>query len=96
MSILYKTPNEFRSYSFDFSAEPEIVAGDTIVSVVSGPVVTPSGLTIGSNSISSPVVSFNVSGGTAGIKYTFRIRIQTSSGATIDGTGTLVVIDQKG
>lgn len=95
MSILYKDPIEVRAFAMDFSNFAELAAGDSISSVTSL-TVAPNGPTLGTSSISGAQVKFTIMGGTAGSTYTVSCQITTSSGATLKGIGTLVIIPAQG
>lgn len=90
MARLQKYAGELRTYVFDFSLQAEIVAGDTI-STISSVTATPSGLFVGASSIVGNTVKVILSQGTASTTYTVVCLITTSSGATIEGIGSLQV-----
>jgi hypothetical protein len=74
-----------RVYEWDFSDFDELEAGETI----SSPAVTadPSGLTIGTPSVSGSSVFCRLSGGTAGVTYEVTCAVTLSSGGTLDMVG---------
>lgn len=88
--IKTKQPSESRLYDIDFA--PLLATGDTIgaVTSVTG---TPSGLTIGSAAISSPLIQFRVSSGLDGILYKITAIITTTGGDTLETEGRLRVED---
>ena len=55
---------------------------------------SPSGLTLGSASISGSKVLFNLVGGTHGIRYRIEVTVTTSASATLVGDGILRVQDK--
>ncbi len=78
-----------RVYCFDFTREPELIAGETLDTPT---VPAVSGLTIGSPSVLAAAfdgvqagkgVKVQVSGGTAGTVYEVECRCTTSGGATL-------------
>lgn len=83
---------ETRTYSFDFSLMPEIATdGDTLSSGASV-TASPSGLTLGSASISGNAVTCQISGGTANTVYALSASVTTSGGSTLVGQGILAVL----
>jgi len=90
-TTLQKYPSELRTFSFAFSAFSEIVSGDTIASIDSI-TASPTGLTLGSQSISGSTVRVVISGGTEGATYTVNCLVTTSSGAKIEGQGLLFIL----
>ncbi len=73
-NIWFKKPNESKVYGIDFSSR--LASGETISSdTVSGG----SGLTIGAESNSDGIVSFRISGGSAGTVYELTVSITTSA-----------------
>lgn len=92
MTTLTKYSLESRVYNFDFAAVDELaVDGDTIATVTSVTSVPTSGLTIGTPSVSSPIVSVTISGGTPGVDYELRCLVHTAANAVLLGIGRLVV-----
>jgi hypothetical protein len=85
---LSKQPSESRLYAIDFVNL--LATGETISSVTSV-VGTPSGLTIGSPTISGTQVLFRVSGGVEGVLYSIVALIRTSLSNTLEGDGILEV-----
>lgn len=92
---LRKFPEEVRLYAVDFSAQTEIVAGDTIASaIVAYTVLTGTGtITFGAVSISANKAQFQVSGGTAAGDYRIKCTATTTNGKTLVGIGVLEVRD---
>ena len=88
--MLVKQPGETRQFSMDFSSLLE--SGETH----SSPSVsaTPSGLTLGSASISGSKVLFTIASGTHQIKYRLEVTVTSSGGATLVGDGVLRVLDK--
>ena len=88
--MLIKQPGETRQFSMDFSS---LLATDE---TISDPAVTstPSGLTIGSASVSGSKILFNISSGTHPIKYRIEVTVTGSSGSTLVGDGILRVQDK--
>jgi hypothetical protein len=70
-----------RDYTADFQYYDEIIAGGTIASAVV--TCTPTGLTIGTPAIASPVVSVALSGGTAGTLYTVHVLATLATGKVL-------------
>lgn len=87
---LIKTPGEDLVYAFEFAELLE--TGETISAVVS---VTgaPTGLTVGSPSVSGTTVRVRISSGSAGIRYCLKCTITTSLSNTRIGAGKLEVVD---
>ncbi len=91
---LEKYPTESRAYDFNFAAQTEIAAGDTIASVTSVAATRTSGggtLTVGSPSASGPRVQVTLSGGSAGDDYTVVCTVLTTAGKVLVGCGRLEV-----
>lgn len=88
-NTLIKDPDESKVYEVDFSAH--LASGETL----SSPVVasTPSGLTVGSPSISGSSVQFRLSGGTSGTTYTIDVTVSTSASNALNGCVRLLVQD---
>ena len=87
-------------YEFDFSQEPEIVAGQTIASItsVTSEVVlnwykagTPTALSLGTPGISGSKVLVNLTGGHPGYSYLMTCVVQTSLAKKPVRTGVLYV-----
>lgn len=88
--ILVKQPGESRQFSMDFSsllATSETISSPTVSS-------SPSGLTLGSASVSGSKVLFNISGGTHQVKYRIEVTVTSSGGSTLQGDGILKVLDK--
>jgi hypothetical protein len=97
---LEKYPGESRLYSFDFSDQPEIVAGAILVGV---PVVTatPAGLTIGSAVVAGagklvnvPLSGGTISGGPDPTVFLCECVVSTNGGAILNGFGKLSILNQ--
>ncbi len=89
-AVLTKYAAEARQYILDFSQMPEIVGGDTLASVTSV-TATPSGLTVGTGSISGATVLVELSGGTSGTLYSVEAVVATTAGWVLAGVGQLSV-----
>jgi hypothetical protein len=102
MSTLIKRAQENRLYTMDFSALPEIVAGDTVSSVTSvsqfnaanGAVSTD--LTITSQAVASgnKGAQCKISGGVDGTTYLLSFKVATVGGYTLIGIGYLYIDDR--
>jgi len=91
-TTLIETPDEVRLYGFNFALFPEIVAGDTIASVVSITQVAGDNLlTVGAASISGDEVLALLSTGTAGVVYVLKCKIMTAAGRVLTCGGRLLV-----
>ena len=91
---LEKHPSEARLYDFDFSAQVEIAAGDTIASVISATATRLNGggtLTLAATGFSGPRVQVTISGGLDGDDYTVTATVLTTAGRTLVGCGRLEV-----
>ncbi len=88
--VLVKQPGETRQFSMDFASI--LGTSETISTAsVSG---DPSGLTLGTPSISGTKVLFNIIGGTHAVRYRLQVTITTSASATLVGDGVLRVKDK--
>jgi len=88
--MLIKQPGETREFSMDFSnllASSETISSPTVTS-------TPAGLTIGSATISSGKVLFDISSGTHPVRYRIEVTVTSSGGSTLVGDGILKVSDK--
>ena len=88
--VLVKQPGETRQFSMDFSsllATDETISSPSVTS-------TPSGLTIGSASVSGSKILFDISAGTHPVKYRLEVTVTSSGGATLVGDGILRVQDK--
>jgi hypothetical protein len=102
MTYLVKRKTEQRLYIMDLSALPEIVAGDTIASVVAITCTgaTPGGattdLTLASKAVDSASKGGQcvISGGLDGITYQLTFELLTTAGYTLTGIGYLYVDDR--
>lgn len=92
-----KDSSEVVSYLFDFSAFPEVIAGETLGTPVVDAVT---GLTIGTPDITTvdrdgvtagKGLEVTISGGTAGVQYGLEARATTSGGAVRVVKGLLYV-----
>lgn len=88
--ILEKQPGETVIVAMDFTEL--LQEGETLASVVSVS-VDPSGLTLGSASISGNRVLFTVSGGTTGYTHRFEVIVTTSNAQTLEADGKMLVTD---
>lgn len=86
-----KTP--FEDFPYDFNFSGVLVGGETVASVQEI-VSTPTGVTIGSSSISSPKVQVRLSGGTVETDYLMSCKILTSAGNKRECEGKLKVTIQ--
>ena len=82
-----KDPDEEQDYSFNF--DNEMATGESLLSVLA--TNADAGITIDSTVVSGNVVTYRVSGGTAGRRYKIACRFQTTSGRTVEYTGLLKV-----
>jgi hypothetical protein len=91
MNIIYKTPEESRSYVFDYTNFPEVQA--VVPDLLAGASVScsPSGLSIGGCSIpmDGQHAECSISGGTVGTSYTLTCDATTMAGATLSICGVL-------
>ena len=85
--VLVKQPGETRQFSMDFSSLLD--SGETI----SSPNVSasPSGLSLGSPSVSGTKVLFTIASGAHPVKYRLEVTVNTSGGAILVGDGVLRV-----
>ncbi len=88
--ILTKQPSESKRYDIDFT--PLLATGD-VINAVTSVTGSPDGLTIGSASISSPLIQFRVSSGLDGVLYKITAIITTTGGDTLETEGRLRVED---
>ena len=90
---LEKQPDEVITYAMDFSEllDANELSTTEALSSVSSVAATPSGLTLGSGSISGDRVTFSVSGGTDGETYRIAVKVVTSLGNTRIADGILKV-----
>jgi len=88
--LLVKQPGETRQFSMDFSSLLD--TGETI----SGPSVTstPSGLTVGSATVSDSKILFTLASGTHPVRYRIEVTVTSSGGSTLVGDGILRVVDK--
>lgn len=86
---------EYKPLGFEFEDDPSIRAGATISSAGSFS-ASPSGLTIGSSSISGTKVSafFTMpAAGSGDAEYCIKVSVTLSTGAILRGCGRLIVKD---
>lgn len=89
---LVKWSGDRRNYSFDFSAIDEISVGnETLASATV--TCSPSGLTIGTPSVTTTEVQVEIRGGTAGTTYRVLIAATTSGGSIFDEVVPFVVLN---
>ena len=88
--LLVKQPGESRQFSMEFANL--LTTGETI----SDPVVTstPSGLTVGSATVSGSKIVFTLASGTHPVRYRIEVTVTSSGGATLVGDGILRVVDK--
>lgn len=94
MSYLIKLPDEARQYSFDFSAQTEIAAGDTLTgtpTVTATALTGGAALTLGSPSRVGAMVHVVISGGAIGENYQVKCVVGTTAGRTLSAVGELRV-----
>lgn len=89
--ILEKQSGESRTVGMDFVNLLD--TGETLSSV-SSVTTSPSGLTVGSGTISGTKVLVTVSGGSAGTTYRFDFTVVTSSSQTLMADGKLIVVNE--
>jgi hypothetical protein len=94
VQIIPKTVEENLTYFLDAKLLPEIVAGDTLSSVV-GIVVSPidGTLTLGTPSISGTQVQVQISGGTLDTTYSLKAKVNLASGKLRTLGGKLRIFD---
>ena len=85
-----KYPTEIRVQTFDFSDKMNVAGGETIVGVV---VTVPGGITSSAPSITGPLVSTRIGGGSAGQDYPVICEITTSLSQDLKLVMTLEVRD---
>lgn len=93
---LIKYPGEVRQYSFDFSEQVELVAGDTLagpatitIEIITGDAAV--SLLSASVSIVSPYVHTVLSGGLEGERYRVECRVTTAAGRVLGAIGILKI-----
>lgn len=74
----YKRPGEVVDYDFDFT--DQLAIGDTVASATVS--VLPSGLTLNTKVVATPIVKQWVAGGTAGVRYQLKCEAVTAGGRT--------------
>ncbi len=89
-----KNPGDTLLYTMDFSLQPEVIAGDTVVSCV--PTVSPEAdstgtVTVGAVTTTTTSVSAVLSGGTDGNEYDVRFPAVLVSGRIRVLVGSLLV-----
>jgi hypothetical protein len=94
LTTLIKLPGEDRVFAFDFSQQPEMVAGQTIISAtVTGSPNLAGDITFGTVVIAAGLVQFPVLSGNPATQYLVTCLATTSSGAIMEGLGKLYVPD---
>lgn len=88
-TTLLKYDDEVRQYDVDFSLQPEIASGATIASATV--TSSPSGLTVGSPSISGSKVKFQLSSGAPGVTYTIEVLATLNTNYVLEGCVKLYV-----
>ncbi len=88
--ILIKQPSESRLYDIDFSP---LLATDDTINAVTSVTGSPSGLTIGGASISSPKIQVRISSGAHRVLYKISSIITTTGGDTLETDSFLRVMD---
>lgn len=89
-TVLTKRPTEVRNFDFEFGYQPEITGGETL-SGTPTVAATPSGLTIGSPTITGTKVRVQISSGTDGVEYRLTCTCSTSGSKTLVALGDLRV-----
>ncbi len=80
---VFKSPGDSLVYTMNAGFQPEILNGDTIVSAsISAAAISPGtgSLTIGTDTIASPLVNVPISGGTADSDYVVTFTMTLSTG----------------
>lgn len=96
-TTLRKYPEDVRLYVFDFSAFPELAAGETLsspsVPAVSGLVIgTPQVTEVTRDGVAAgKAVEVTISGGTSDTTYEVACSVSTSGGSTLTVRGKLAV-----
>ena len=85
-----KYPSEVRTVTFDFSEKLDLANGEAITGST---VTVDPGITNSTVSIATPLVSFRISGGTAGQDYHVALQVTTSGSQTLKLVFTLEVRD---
>jgi hypothetical protein len=85
-----KYPTENRVETFDFSEKMDVAGGETISTVT---MTVPGGITTSAPSVSGPLVSSRIAGGTAGQDYPVICQITTSTGQILKLVFSLEVRD---
>lgn len=94
IKTLYKRPVEVRQYSFDFSPQPEIDAGETLSAPATIEIERIHGtgtLTAASPTVSSPYVHVQLSGGVDGDRFRIKCTVGTNASHTLCELGDLLV-----
>lgn len=86
-----KYPTEVRTATWNFADKMDVAGGETISTVTITP---PGGITASAPSISGPLVSARISGGSAGQDYDIPCQITTSGSQTLKLVFTLEVRDE--
>lgn len=82
-TVLTKAPDEALIRNIDFS-DAGLATGETLSSIDGSGAVSPSGLTIDSESVSGTDLQVTLSAGTAGVLYTVTHLVVTSTGQKIN------------
>ena len=86
-----KDPDETKRYTLDFTRH--LVAGDSLATATWS--AAPSGLTLGTSSISGNKATVWISAGSAATRtYSVQCRATTADGETLDWTETLFVTER--
>lgn len=88
----FKLPGENRLYAVNFGNQPEIRDGGQTLTGTPTVAISPSGLTVGSPSISGNLVQFRVSGGIDLVDYTLTVQCSTNDGITILGAAVVLKV----
>lgn len=95
-NVLIKYPAEVRQYTFDFSEQVEIAAGDTlagtatiVIEMITGDAAV--SLVSSSVSIATPYVHTILSGGVEGERYRVECQVTTTAGRTLGAVGILKI-----
>jgi hypothetical protein len=92
-----KGTDEARTYVFDFTAQAEIAAGQTlsapVVSIVTPSTPTTPALTIASTAVSGSTITVKLGAGANATRYLVKCVAATSGGSTLSAFGALLVQD---
>jgi hypothetical protein len=95
MNTCFKHPSEVRTYIFDYSAQAEVLAGETL----SAPAITatlvkgtaPATLVVGTPTVSSGTIRAKLTAGSDADIYVLKCVVTTSGGHTLVGVGQLLI-----